>query len=134
MKQDQFALILAEQQRAYDKVARIAAQLAAAAGPISHAGDGNCGEVFEAVKRALADAGLYFDPAMRPRIKPRKQVIKQGLRTKVLERDAYRCVHCGSHEDLAVDHIHPESLGGTLDLNNLQTLCRSCNSKKGSKV
>lgn len=35
---------------------------------------------------------------------------------------------------LSIDHIHPERHGGTLDEDNLQTLCRPCNSRKGSRV
>lgn len=57
----------------------------------------------------------------------------QVLRTKVFERDAYRCVHCATHLSLTVDHIKPESKGGTLAFDNLQTLCRPCNSSKGAK-
>lgn len=65
---------------------------------------------------------------------PRKDVITQSLRTQVFERDAYRCINCNSHKDLAADHIHPESKGGETTLDNLQTLCRSCNSSKGTKT
>lgn len=52
----------------------------------------------------------------------------------VLERDAYRCVLCGSWQALSVDHVHPELLGGTDDPGNLQTLCRSCNTSKGARI
>lgn len=73
--------------------------------------------------------------ALEPFCSPyRKQKIPRGLATRVMERDLYRCRHCGTHKDLAVDHIHPESLGGTLDFENLQTLCRPCNSRKGVRV
>ncbi len=63
-----------------------------------------------------------------------KAVIPGSLRTRVFERDAYRCRHCGGWVGLSVDHIQPESRGGTLELDNLQTLCRSCNSRKGARV
>lgn len=67
--------------------------------------------------------------------KPRgKAFISGELRRLVLERDAYRCKLCESYFDLTVDHILPESKGGGLELSNLQTLCRSCNSKKGVKI
>ena len=36
-------------------------------------------------------------------------------------------------EDLTLDHIIPESHGGHTTAENLQTLCRSCNSHKGRK-
>ncbi len=66
--------------------------------------------------------------------KNKKKTIANGLRKKVFERDMYRCVKCNSHQDLCCDHIYPESKGGETVFENLQTLCRSCNSKKGTKV
>lgn len=64
----------------------------------------------------------------------RKKPLSQGLRTKVFERDEYRCVHCGTHKELSVDHIHPEVHGGTDAFDNLQTLCKPCNSAKGDTI
>lgn len=86
----------------------------------------------------------YYDlicalPAALPRDAPGQQPyvkakISQALRAEIFRRDGYRCKHCGSSEDLRVDHIFPERYGGTLALENLQTLCQSCNSKKGVRV
>lgn len=118
---------------AHDEVSRLAQELAIAAAPIARLGDGNCGAVIRTILEALTAQGLYTDPRTKPKTPPKKQVIAQGLRTKVLERDAYRCVHCKTHVDLCVDHIKPESKGGVLQMPNLQTLCRSCNSIKGAK-
>lgn len=67
-------------------------------------------------------------------LSPRKEAIPPELRWQVWERDKFTCLHCGSHQDLTVDYIFPESLGGPLDLDNLQTLCGRCNSRKGTKV
>jgi len=69
-----------------------------------------------------------------PRYFYRKHPIPRSIRDQIFERDNYTCQHCGSTEALSVDHVHPESKGGTLDLSNLQTLCRSCNSKKGART
>jgi hypothetical protein len=63
-----------------------------------------------------------------------RQSVAPDLRAIVYERDGHACRSCGCRDDLTVDHIYPWSLGGTDDLDNLQTLCRSCNSKKGAKV
>lgn len=68
-----------------------------------------------------------------PVSRPTKLPIPHALRRAVLERDAYRCQHCGGWENLAVDHIVPESKGGAATLENLQALCRSCNSRKGAR-
>lgn len=59
--------------------------------------------------------------------------ISEELRNKVFERDGRKCVLCGSGEKLCVDHIHPFSLGGKTEESNFQTLCKSCNSKKGNR-
>ncbi len=63
----------------------------------------------------------------------KKLPIPSELRWQVWERDNFTCVHCGARRDLSVGHLKPESRGGTLDLDNLQTLCRSCNSRKGTR-
>lgn len=60
--------------------------------------------------------------------------ISSGVRTYVLERDAYRCVKCQSHRKLCVDHKFPYSLGGSDEPDNLQTLCWACNSKRADKL
>lgn len=64
----------------------------------------------------------------------RKVPVPKALRLRVFRRDGWRCQRCGTAANLCVDHIHPERLGGTNDFDNLQTLCRPCNSKKGARV
>jgi len=61
-----------------------------------------------------------------------KQPIPPDLRWEVWERDNFTCRHCGVRRHLSVDHIIAESKGGPMTLDNLQTLCRSCNSRKGA--
>lgn len=119
------------EKKAEKKLASLAKQIAANCGAVAHYGDGNCGYVINKVIDALRDAGLYRDPVP---VKPKKKTIPRSLAKVVFERDEYRCVTCGSHIDLSVDHIHPESKGGDLELSNLQTLCRPCNSRKGASV
>ena len=46
------------------------------------------------------------------------------------DRDNYRCVLCGSTENLETDHIIELSRGGSNDFDNLQTLCNDCHEKK----
>ena len=51
-------------------------------------------------------------------------------REQVHARDRYMCVRCNAKDDLTVDHIFPQSIGGTHELTNLRTLCRKCNSAR----
>jgi ATP adenylyltransferase len=55
------------------------------------------------------------------------------LRYEVLKRSKFHCELCGVSADekaLEVDHILPRNNGGSDDLENLQSLCYSCNSMK----
>lgn len=52
----------------------------------------------------------------------------------IFERDNHQCVSCGAKERLEIDHKIPVTKGGTNELDNLQVLCRSCNSSKGNKL
>jgi hypothetical protein len=56
------------------------------------------------------------------------------LREMIFERDGRKCLKCGGTEFLSVDHIVPVFRGGTNEPSNLQTLCISCNCKKGTKT
>lgn len=71
-------------------------------------------------------------PELSVRPKP-KATIPDWLRWDVWCRDNYTCRHCSRRDRLTVDHIIPESRGGETVLSNLQTLCRPCNSRKGTR-
>lgn len=50
------------------------------------------------------------------------------------EEHGNKCVHCGTTEKrLEVDHITPLKKGGTNYIENIQPLCKSCNSSKGAR-
>jgi len=55
------------------------------------------------------------------------------LRWEVFKRDGFKCVDCGTQDDLSADHVIPFSRGGPTTLENLKTRCRTCNSRKGTK-
>ena len=46
----------------------------------------------------------------------------------------YKCVGCGNVGPLTKDHITPLSEGGTDYIENIQPMCRSCNSKKWKHI
>ena len=60
--------------------------------------------------------------------------IPERLRQAVYTRDGFACVECSSTDDLTLDHIHPWSRGGEDTYDNLRTLCRSCNARKGARI
>ena len=97
-------------------------------------GDGCGGYVLDRLRTAVIRGGgdWPFDP--RAPIVQRKKKISGKLSKRVFERDAYLCVTCGSPFDLCCDHIIPESKGGPTTFENLQAMCRPCNSKKGNRV
>jgi 5-methylcytosine-specific restriction endonuclease McrA len=58
---------------------------------------------------------------------------EQEWRTLV-ERLGGRCLRCGTQADLTKDHVVPLSRGGSNRLENLQPLCRRCNSGKHERI
>jgi 5-methylcytosine-specific restriction endonuclease McrA len=52
----------------------------------------------------------------------------------MLEQFNYSCAYCGSSEDITQDHIIPLSKGGANVIENIQPLCRTCNSRKRDKL
>jgi hypothetical protein len=63
-----------------------------------------------------------------------KAAIPPALRMAVLRRDGFRCVVCDATEDLTADHVIPEAQGGETTFENLQAMCRPCNSAKGDRA
>lgn len=63
-----------------------------------------------------------------------RQPMSHAKRMRVFEKNDFQCVSCSARKDLSVDHIFALANGGTNDDDNLQTLCRTCNTKKGTKT
>lgn len=64
----------------------------------------------------------------------KRKPIPQSLKTKVFESNKYRCIGCDGYQELTIDHKTPISRGGSDEFSNLQTLCRTCNTSKGTKT
>jgi len=62
------------------------------------------------------------------------EISKTHLRQMIFSRDGWACRFCQKRTRLTIDHIVPVAKGGTSEPDNLQTLCQSCNSRKGTKV
>lgn len=78
----------------------------------------------------LRKSYLYSHPEIlyqRGRNGKVREPISLKLRWEVFSKDNFKCVACGSKENLQVDHIIPFSLGGKTEISNLQTLCQDCN-------
>lgn len=79
--------------------------------------------------------GFYLsEPLWQMRPVYERDLIPDALRAAVYERDGHACLRCGRTDDLTLDHIYPWSKGGLDSYENLQTLCRPCNSSKGAKI
>ena len=93
-----------------------------------------CAEnIMEVCHKARYGKFLRREDFIEPKPIYKKKSIPAKLKIQVHEKYGYRCVTCGTHKDLTCDHIKPEILGGETNLDNLQTMCKSCNSSKGVK-
>lgn len=45
-----------------------------------------------------------------------------------------KCLCCNRRRKLTADHVIPVSKGGTSYISNIQPLCQTCNSSKGTKT
>lgn len=53
---------------------------------------------------------------------------------EIKQKFNYRCAMCGKKRKLTQDHIRPLTKNGLNIKENVQPLCKSCNSKKGNKI
>ena len=65
--------------------------------------------------------------------------VYQRLRRQVAQRARFRCSYCLTQEKIigtlfTIDHIIPESLNGTNDLENLCLACWECNLIKNDRI
>ncbi len=89
------------------------------------AGKGDGGLIHLTFKTLLTTS---HNRSKRVRIAKYKDVLKE-----LKHKYNFSCVHCGTKNNLTIDHIKPVSKGGRNNIENLQLLCKSCNSKKRNK-
>lgn len=56
---------------------------------------------------------------------------KRKWRQSIKEKWNYECAYCGKTEDLTIDHITPQSKGGSNRITNVICACKHCNHSKG---
>jgi 5-methylcytosine-specific restriction endonuclease McrA len=93
-----------------------------------------------AIKKAYAQAHRELRLMIAHRYRARKNGNGGSFTpeewTQLKARYDYTCLRCGQREpdiQLSVDHVIPISKGGSNNIDNIQPLCRSCNSAKWAK-
>lgn len=90
-------------------------------------------EFVEWVNSETSDTNHNKDLPAPKQVRPSPRFPSLRLKFLVMRRDRFTCCHCGKSPSqnpgiqLHIDHIVPSSKGGTTILENLQTLCQSCN-------
>lgn len=95
----------------------------------------------EASERVLHSPGLAIpEPSvirLRERVRPPRRWSVALSRGAILARDSYTCQYCGAQPGLSrltLDHIVPQSRGGSWAWTNLATACLACNSVKANRT
>lgn len=95
----------------------------------------------EAFVASVGDGGpitMTSTPSKSAPTGTRTRHINWRTRFKVLQRDHFACKACGKSPakdpsvELHVDHVNPWSSGGESTMENLQTLCSTCNIGKSN--
>ena len=66
-----------------------------------------------------------------------RQIYRKAVtwsKKNVMVRDDFKCVYCGTKENLNIDHVFPLSKGGKNTFENTVTSCVICNNRKGDRT
>ena len=80
------------------------------------------------------DGGWWITDWLDMATPERRPHIPVAIRRAVYERDGFACLFCESTDRLTLDHIIHYSAGGPDTIENLRTLCRSCNSSRRNRT
>ena len=96
-----------------------------------------CQSIIHIKQKKCAKHMLDAKGGVTRRVRP---PILNSIRKDVYQQSSYTCALCGlegkgeTHEErikgFAIDHVLPHAAGGSSELENLQVLCRKCNSSK----
>jgi 5-methylcytosine-specific restriction endonuclease McrA len=79
---------------------------------------------------------LWYSRNRRAKIDASDETITTKDWIDICERWGNKCLCCGkpgNYLTLTLDHVFPLIDGGQHKKNNIQPLCKSCNSRKGAK-
>lgn len=74
----------------------------------------------------------FYEGMEARRERAKSYLSNKDVRREVFKRYGKKCLRCKSKENICLDHITPISQGGDNEIENLQPLCKSCNSSKGT--
>jgi 5-methylcytosine-specific restriction endonuclease McrA len=90
-----------------------------------------------ALKRWIAEHRDYKHAEKRNRRAQKRTnggVVTAKEWQSILDKYNHKCLACGKSDvKLTMDHVIPIKLGGPNTIDNIQPLCSTCNSRKGSK-
>jgi hypothetical protein len=69
-----------------------------------------------------------------PRRKACRFTAMPEVKKYIFTKYGKKCLCCGSIDKISLDHIIPVQKGGKDEVENLQPLCKSCNSKKNIQI
>ena len=94
---------------------------------IAHWGDGRGGHISSLI---IGELGIHTEHAIKAKKSKRPEVSKRK-RDMIFDAFGNQCLSCKSYDDICIDHVIPLSKGGANTVDNMQPLCRICNSAKG---
>ena len=87
-------------------------------------------DIFVVYEESFAEYCGLAEPEDAP--KSLRGSTKKNVRERLAKIYGGRCFECGKRRKLTLDHIEPQSRGGTWLTTNLQPFCHECQRKKAN--